>query len=114
MKDDNNIGAGLWPIIEVNEDWSPMAWAILNAGALLAVATPFLMALGLLSCGLWMANGMQSLLLDWLGAHTQVVTNATYALKLCMVAFVARMLWMMVPFIPHLIEGARAVVRDET
>lgn len=113
MKSDNNISTGLWPIIEANEDWSPMAWAILNAGALLAVATPFLMALGLLSCGLWIANGMQSLLLDWLGA-SPLVTNATYAIKLCMVAFVARMLWMMVPFIPQLIEGARAVVRDET
>lgn len=114
MKDDDNTGTGLWPLIEANDDWPPMAWAILNAGALLAVSTPFLMALGCLSCGLWIANGIQSLLIDWLKVSPHMVINATYAAKLGMVAFTARVLWKMVPFIPHLIKGARAVVRDET
>lgn len=114
MKNDRNTSKGLWPLIEANEDWPPMAWAILNAGALLAVSTPFLMALGCLSCGLWIANGIQSLLIDWLAVSPRMAINATFAAKLCMVTFVARMLWIMVPFIPDLVEGARAVVRDET
>lgn len=114
MKNEDNTGTRLWPIIEASEDWSPIAWAILNTGALLAVATPFLMALGCLSCGLWIANEIQSIALDRLAASPRMVTNGAYAVKLCMVAFTANILWRMVPSIPTLVEGARAVVRDET
>lgn len=114
MKCSENITSKLWPIIEPDEDWHPITWAILNTAALLAVATPFLTALACLSGGLWVANGIQSILLDWLTWSPRFVMTATYAAKLCMVIFTGRVLWLMVPGIPALVEGARAAVRDET
>lgn len=114
MKRGESTTDKLWPIIEPDGDWHPIAWAILNTAALLAVATPFLMALACLSGGLWVANGIQSILLDWLTWSPRFVTTSTYAAKFCMVVFTGRVLWMMVPSIPQLVESARAAIRDET
>lgn len=114
MKRSERTTNKLWPILEPQEDWHPITWAILNTAALLAVATPFLMALAGLAGGLWVVNGIQSILLDWLIWFPRFVMTATYAAKLCMVVFTGRVLWMMVPSIPELVDGARAAVRDET
>jgi hypothetical protein len=112
MKNEENAYEKLWPIIESTEDLDTATWVVLNAGALLAVSMPFLMVLAGLCGGLWLTNQVQSALFEWFALSEQTVLIFTYMMKFGMLFISARLLWLMVPFIPDLIEGARTVVRE--
>jgi hypothetical protein len=113
MKNEANAQEKLWPIIESTGNLSTGSWVVVNAGALLAVSMPFLMVVAGLCGGLWLSNLAQSALLEWFASSVRIALVVTYSIKLFMVFIAARLLWLMVPFIPDLVQGARAVVQEE-
>lgn len=103
----------LWPIFESCRDIGPLGLAVLNLGGVLAVSTPFLMVLGGLCVGLWLANLAEYVLLEMFGISAQIALIAAYTVKIPLLLFAGLLLRNLVPHIPALVDGARKVILED-
>ena len=113
MKSEDRNQQKLWPIFESCEQVGPVGLAILNVGGVLAVLTPFLMALGGLCIGLWLANLAISALIEMFSVSAQAAAMIGYAIKIPQLVLGALVLRNLIPHIPALVEGARQAVQDD-
>lgn len=103
----------LWPIVESCGDIGPLGLAVLNIGGVLAVSTPFLMVLGGLCVGLWLANLAGSGLLEMFGISARLASIAAYTIKIPLLLFAGLLLRNLVPHVPALVQGARKVILED-
>lgn len=114
MNDDREVKptVKVWPLVDPKDCPGTGSWLVLSAAAALAVAMPFLLIITGLCAGLWLSNVAESVLLDSLGQTWRIAIVFSYTMKFSLLFLAARMIWLIVPYVPSLVVGARRVILE--